>query len=59
MSYADNSFIGTTNSFVSTAGSIGVSDPPCVPVELDGNTFTGLSAVVDPVACIAPGALAQ
>jgi hypothetical protein len=43
------------NSFVSTAGSIGVSDPPCVPVELDGNTFSGLSTVVDPAACLAPG----
>jgi hypothetical protein len=53
--YADNSLTVAKNSFVSTAGSIGVSDPPCAPVELDGNTFSGLSTVVDPAACLAPG----
>ena len=54
--YADNSLTISKNSFVSTAGSIGVSDPSCVPVELDGNTFTGLGVVVDPASCLAPGA---
>lgn len=55
MNYADNSLTVTMNSFVSTAGSTGVSDPPCVPVELDAtNTFSGLGAAVDPAGCIAP-----
>jgi hypothetical protein len=55
MNYTNNSLTVTDNSFVSTAGSIGVSDPPCVPVELDGNTVTGLTKVVGPARCIAPG----
>jgi hypothetical protein len=59
MPYADNSLIVSKNSFVSTTGSIGVSDPACVPAQLDGNTFTGLGAVVNPANCIAPSAVVQ
>jgi len=43
------------NNFISTTDSIGVSDPPCVPVQLEGDTFTGLSEIVDPPSCIAAG----
>jgi hypothetical protein len=59
MPYTDNSLIVSKNSFVSTTGSIGVSDLVCVPVQLDGNTFTGLSSVVNPASCIAPTGLVQ
>lgn len=55
VTYADNSLSVIQNSFVSTAGSIGVADPPCVPVELDANSFSGLGTVVRPPACLAPG----
>jgi hypothetical protein len=55
LSYANNSLTVTMNSFASTAGSVGISDPPCVPVELDAtNTFSGLGAIVNPAGCIAP-----
>ena len=56
-SYANNSLTISKNSFVSTTGSIGVYDPACVPVVLDGNTFTGLGVVVNPANCIAPSTL--
>ena len=55
VSYVDNSLTVSNNRFFSTAGSIGISDPPCVPVQLDAtNTFSGLSAIVDPAGCSAP-----
>ena len=59
MSYPNNSLTVSKNSFVSTTGSIGISDPACVPVELDGNTFTGLGAAVTPASCIAPSGLVK
>lgn len=54
LSYTTNSLDVSNNSFLSTTGSIGISDPPCVPVSLGMNTYTGLSAIVDPASCIAP-----
>ena len=54
LSYTTNSLDVSKNSFLSTTGSIGISDPPCVPVSLGMNTYTGLSAIVDPASCIAP-----
>ena len=50
----------TRNTFISTVGSIGIQDPNCVPAELDGNTYRGLSQVLTPPQCIAasdPGRL--
>ena len=55
MTYRDNSLAVTKTSFVSTAGSIGISDPPCVPVGHAGNSYTGLRKIVDPAGCFAPG----
>ena len=54
LSYTTNSLDVSQNNFLSTTGSIGISDPPCVPVSLGMNTYTGLSAIVDPASCIAP-----
>jgi hypothetical protein len=39
-----------TNSGV--ANSIGVNDQICAPVDLQGNTFTGVGIDVDPAACV-------
>jgi hypothetical protein len=50
--FATNSLIVGRNSFISTTGSIAISDPPCVPVELIDNAFTGISTIVDPPSCI-------
>jgi hypothetical protein len=54
-SYATNSLSVTNNNFVSTAGSIAIDDPPCVPVELGTqNKFVGTSEIVNPSGCVAP-----
>ncbi|MBV8399666.1 MAG: hypothetical protein JOZ17_13125 [Acetobacteraceae bacterium] len=50
--YDTNSLTVQTNSFISTTNSIAIEDPPCVPVNVAAdNTFTGVSAVVDPAQC--------
>jgi hypothetical protein len=62
VNFATNSLSVANNNFVSTANSIAVSDlsylyvAPCVPVQLAGNTFSGISEIVDPPSCVAPGA---
>lgn len=50
--FATNSLIVGRNSFISTTGSIAISDPPCIPVGLIDNSFTGISTFVDPPSCI-------
>jgi hypothetical protein len=59
MRYADNSLNVTKSSFISTGGSIGISDPPCVPIGHAGNTATGLSISADPANCFALGYVGQ
>jgi hypothetical protein len=53
--YADNSLLLSDNDFTSTgvANSIGVNDPPCVPVHLRNNSFQGVDTQVDPPSCVA------
>lgn len=53
LNFATNSLVIASNTFTSTANSIAISDLPCIPVELAGNTFTGISEIVDPPECIA------
>jgi hypothetical protein len=55
LNFTTNSLTVARNAFTSTADSIAISDPPCIPVQLAGNTFTGISEFVDPQGCIAPG----
>ena len=55
VNFTTNSLIVANNTFTSTANSIAISDPPCVPVQLAGNAFSGTSEIVDPPSCVAPG----
>ena len=53
--YDTNRLSVTGNRFVSTTGSIAISDPPCIPVDLGtDNTFSGISEIVDPPQCVLP-----
>jgi hypothetical protein len=54
INFTTNSLIVANNTFTSTANSIAISDPPCIPVQLTGNTFNGVDEIVDPPSCIAP-----
>lgn len=52
--FTTNSLTVLNNSFISTAGSIAISDPPCIAVDIGtGNTFSGISEIVDPPGCLA------
>lgn len=50
--YTNNSATFSGNTFVSTTNSIAIEDFPCIPMVVAAdNTFSGVSAVVDPPQC--------
>ncbi|HJU17324.1 MAG TPA: hypothetical protein VJ770_12770 [Stellaceae bacterium] len=53
--YGNNSALVSSNTFTSTAGwnATAILDPPCVTIELSGNTFQGVTTVVNPPTCAA------
>jgi hypothetical protein len=52
--YSSNSFMVSNNAFtnIGTLSAIGIfQEPGCIPVELTGNTFTGVATPVEPASC--------
>ena len=51
--YSNNNFLVSGNSFTSsgTPSATAVYDPDCVPVQLQNNTFSEITTIVDPPAC--------
>jgi hypothetical protein len=51
--YSGNNFLVSGNTFTRTGtpNATAVNDPDCVPVQLQNNTFTGITAIVNPTAC--------
>jgi hypothetical protein len=54
--YASNSLLVYNNAFVSmgTSSATAIYDPNCVPADLEGNTFSGITTILDPPNCTAP-----
>ncbi len=54
LAYSDNNFLVSNNSFTSigTPSATAIYDPNCIPVQLQNNTFTGISTIVSPAGCI-------
>ncbi len=55
MLYGNNSLWVSDNTFTNTGSSsaVGIYDPNCTPVQLVGNSFTGIGTEVDPSSCVA------
>jgi hypothetical protein len=42
---------GNSITSIGTPKAIAVYDPDCIPVQLQNNTFAGITTIVDPAAC--------
>src|SRR5204863_3255659 len=51
--YVNNNLLVSDNNFISTGtpNAIGIYDPNCVTAQLSGNTFSGITTIVDPPNC--------
>jgi hypothetical protein len=55
LTHQTNSLSVQTNQFISTANSIAIEDPPCIPVNIGAdNTFSGVGTIIDPAQCASP-----
>jgi hypothetical protein len=51
--YSNNNFLVTGSSFISIGApnATAVYDPDCIPVQMQNNTFAGITTVMDSAAC--------
>jgi hypothetical protein len=51
--YSNNNFLVSNNSFTSsgTPGATAIYDPYCIVAQLSGNTFTGITTIIQPASC--------